>query len=172
MGQSILITEDDRVQREIIRDILAQSGFDVTASDSAETTLGILKDQTFELMVTDLRMPGMDGLELLRQSKRLRPELEVVVMTAHATIRTAVTAMKEGAIDYLEKPFDKDGCSIISAPWAREPAKENRRLREMVEATLARQPDRREPAVSHLQATAGRPRQQHRSFSANPARAR
>lgn len=112
MAQSILITEDDRVQREIISDILGQSGYDITASDSAETTLEILKERTFELLLTDMRMPGLDGLELLRRAKRLRPEIEVVVMTAHATIRTAVTAMKEGAIDYLEKPLTKIPCSM------------------------------------------------------------
>jgi two-component system response regulator AtoC len=139
MGQSILITEDDRVQREIISDILSQSGYEVTASDSAETTLNILKDRTFELMVTDLRMPGMDGLELLRQAKRLRPELEVVVMTAHATVRTAVTAMKEGAIDYLEKPFDKDELlHVITRALERASLqKENKRLREMAGQRLS-----------------------------------
>ena len=81
MAQSILITEDDRVQREIIGDILSQSGYEVTASDSAEMTLDILKERGFELLLTDMRMPGLDGLELLRRAKRLRPELEVVVMT-------------------------------------------------------------------------------------------
>ena len=72
MRQTILITEDDQVQREIINDILTQSGYDVTASESAENTLDILKDQVFDLLLTDMRMPGMDGLELLRRAKRLR----------------------------------------------------------------------------------------------------
>lgn len=139
MGQSILITEDDRVQREIIDDILTQSGYTVTASDSAETTLDILKDHSFDLVLTDMRMPGMDGLELLRQAKRLRPELEVVVMTAHATIRTAVTAMKEGAIDYLEKPFDKDELlHVVDRALERSTLrKENRELRALARNTLS-----------------------------------
>ena len=139
MGQSILITEDDHVQREVIDDILSHSGYEVTTSESAETTLDILKDRGFDLMVTDMRMPGMDGLELLRQAKRLRPELEVVVMTAHATIRTAVTAMKEGAIDYLEKPFDKDELlHVIGRALERTSLqKENRQLREMVGQRLS-----------------------------------
>ena len=134
MAQTILITEDDRVQREIISDILQQSGYEVTASDSAERTLDILKDRAFELLLTDMRMPGLDGLELLRRAKRLRPEIEVVVMTAHATIRTAVTAMKEGAIDYLEKPFDKDTLlHVINRALERTSLqKENRQLRELV----------------------------------------
>ncbi|MCC6145466.1 MAG: sigma-54-dependent Fis family transcriptional regulator [Candidatus Hydrogenedentes bacterium] len=139
MAQSILITEDDRVQREIISDILGQSGYDITASDSAETTLEILKERTFELLLTDMRMPGLDGLELLRRAKRLRPEIEVVVMTAHATIRTAVTAMKEGAIDYLEKPFDKDTLlHVINRALERTSLqKENRQLRELVSRSVS-----------------------------------
>ncbi|MBL7648746.1 MAG: sigma-54-dependent Fis family transcriptional regulator [Candidatus Hydrogenedentes bacterium] len=139
MAQSILITEDDRVQREIIGDILSQSGYEVTASESAEKTLDILKEQGFELLLTDMRMPGLDGLELLRRAKRLRPELEVVVMTAHATIRTAVTAMKEGAIDYLEKPFDKDTLlHVINRALERTSLqKENRQLRELVTRSVS-----------------------------------
>jgi len=139
MAQSILITEDDRVQREIIGDILSQSGYEVTASESAETTLEILKERGFELLLTDMRMPGLDGLELLRRAKRLRPELEVVVMTAHATIRTAVTAMKEGAIDYLEKPFDKDTLlHVINRALERTSLqKENRQLRELVTRSVS-----------------------------------
>lgn len=139
MAQSILITEDDRVQREVISDILSQSGYEVTASDSAEMTLDILKERGFELLLTDMRMPGLDGLELLRRAKRLRPELEVVVMTAHATIRTAVTAMKEGAIDYLEKPFDKDTLlHVINRALERTSLqKENRQLRELVTRSVS-----------------------------------
>ncbi len=139
MAQSILITEDDRVQREIIGDILSQSGYEITASESAEKTLEILKERTFELLLTDMRMPGLDGLELLRRAKRLRPEIEVVVMTAHATIRTAVTAMKEGAIDYLEKPFDKDTLlHVINRALERTSLqKENRQLRELVTRSVS-----------------------------------
>ena len=139
MAQTLLITEDDRVQREIITDILTQSGYEITASESAERTLEILKERTFDLLLTDMRMPGLDGLELLRRAKRLRPEIEVVVMTAHATIRTAVTAMKEGAIDYLEKPFDKDTLlHVINRVFERTNLqKENRQLRELVSRSVS-----------------------------------
>ena len=140
MGQSILITEDDRVQREIISDILTQSGYEVTTSESAETTLEIIQDKGFDLVLTDMRMPGKDGLELLREAKRLRADQEVVVMTAHATIRTAVTAMKEGAIDYLEKPFDKDELLLVidRALERSSLRKENRQLRALVGTTPSR----------------------------------
>lgn len=111
--RSILLTEDDDTQREIITDILTASGYSVDAAASGEESLKKLGEGTYDLLLTDLRMSGMDGLEVLRQAKRLRPEVEVVVMTAHGTIRTAVTAMREGAIDYLEKPFDKDTLLLV-----------------------------------------------------------
>ncbi|NLN93267.1 MAG: sigma-54-dependent Fis family transcriptional regulator [Candidatus Hydrogenedens sp.] len=109
----ILITEDDRVQREIITDILEYSGYEVVACASAEEALDTLQEEVFQILLTDMKMPGMDGLELLRRARRQCPEMDVVVMTAHATIKTAVTAIKEGAADYLEKPFDKDELLLV-----------------------------------------------------------
>ncbi|NIA16431.1 MAG: response regulator, partial [Nitrospiraceae bacterium] len=107
MKSSILVTEDDQVQREIIADILTASGYAVRQAATAEEALAAIEGEGCDLLLTDMRMPGMDGLELLRNAKRLRPETEVVVMTAYATVQTAVDAMKEGAVDYLGKPFDK-----------------------------------------------------------------
>lgn len=109
----ILVTEDDRVQREIISDILEQTGYQVHTSGSGADTLEMLNEHAYDVLLTDLKMPGMDGLELMRQAKRAVPEIDVVVMTAHATIKTAVTAIKEGAADYLEKPFDKDELLLV-----------------------------------------------------------
>lgn len=139
MPNKIIITEDDQVQREIISDILQLAGFQVTARGSASDTLQALRDDTFELLLTDMRMPGMDGLELLRQAKHLRPELDVVIMTAHATIKTAVTAIREGASDYLEKPFDKDELlHVVGRTLERGGLqRENRQLRALVTDTVA-----------------------------------
>ncbi len=113
MKSKILITEDDRVQREIIGDILTAAGYEVQATHAAEASLEALQQDEYDMLLTDLKMAQMDGLELLRQAKRIRPDMEVVIMTAHATIKTAVTAMKEGAADYLEKPFDKDELLLV-----------------------------------------------------------
>jgi len=134
MNPPVLITEDDRVQREIIADILADAGYAVCAVNSGPDALDALRGHDYGLLLTDMKMPGMDGLELLRQAKHLRPELEVVLMTAHATVRTAVTAMKEGAADYLEKPFDKEELLHVIARVGerRELRRENRELRELV----------------------------------------
>jgi DNA-binding NtrC family response regulator len=139
MPHKILITEDDHVQREIIKDILQLAGHQVSAQASGAEALQALRDDAYDLLLTDMRMPGMDGLELLRQAKRLRPELDVVMMTAHATIKTAVTAIREGANDYLEKPFDKDELlHVVGRALERGGLqRENRQLRALVTDTVA-----------------------------------
>lgn len=140
MKTQILVAEDDRVQREILADILAQAGYDVKTVGSGKAAIEALKDDPgFQLLLTDMRMPEVDGLELLRQAKRIRPEVEVVVMTAYATVETAVTAMKEGAIDYLGKPFDKDELLMVIARTLdhTDLRRENRELRELVTKSVA-----------------------------------
>jgi DNA-binding NtrC family response regulator len=113
MKAHVVVTEDDNTQREIIRDILTASNYDATACSGAAEALDTIRKDNVDLLLTDLRMPEMDGLELLREAKKLRPDMEVVVMTAYATVQTAVTAMKEGATDYLAKPFDKDELLLV-----------------------------------------------------------
>ncbi|NLO33476.1 MAG: sigma-54-dependent Fis family transcriptional regulator [Candidatus Hydrogenedentes bacterium] len=104
----ILVTEDDRVQRAIISDILEMNGYQVYRCASGEEALEQITEHPIDVLLTDLKMPGIDGLELMTRVKQSIPEIDVVIMTAHATVKTAVTAIKEGAADYLDKPFDKD----------------------------------------------------------------
>lgn len=139
MSHRILIAEDDRVQRDTIADILLKSGHTVMTAPSAREALEALDADPFDLLITDLRMPEMDGLELLREARRRRPELDVVLMTAHATVKTAITAMKEGAADYLEKPFDKDELLLVvgRALNQRGLREENQRLRQLVTETTS-----------------------------------
>jgi DNA-binding NtrC family response regulator len=139
MSTKILIAEDDTVQREILVDILVQADYDVEAQPSAEGALEALRAESYDLLLTDLRMPEMDGLELLQEARRLRPDIEVVVMTAYATVKTAVTAMKEGACDYLAKPFDKDELLIVvgKATERGDLRRENRQLRDLISDTTS-----------------------------------
>ena len=139
MKPEILIAEDDDTQRLILNDILNVSGYKVTAVASAKDALAALRAEPRQVLLTDLRMPEMDGLELLRQAKRIRPDMEVVVMTAFATVQTAVTAMKEGASDYLAKPFDKEELLVVmeKAVERGNLRRENVQLRELVKGSVS-----------------------------------
>ena len=86
--------------------ILQREGYEVQTSTDPEYGLTLLKQQPYDLLVTDLNMPGMTGLELLGRARKIQPECEVVMMTGYATVGTAREALKRGAIDYIEKPMD------------------------------------------------------------------
>lgn len=106
MNQSkVLIVEDDEGLREALVDTLALAGYQWLEADSAEQALLLLKNETVDIVVSDVQMAGMDGLGLLRNLKLNYPNLPVLLMTAYANIQDAVAAMKEGAIDYMAKPF-------------------------------------------------------------------
>ena len=139
MKQRILIAEDDQVQREIIADILIKADYIVREASSGTAAVDALRNDTFDMLLTDMRMPGMDGIELLHQARRLRPEIEVVVMTAFATVETAVKAMKEGAIDYLAKPFDKDELLVVvgKAVERGDLRRQNQALRQLVTESVS-----------------------------------
>ncbi|MCX5769730.1 MAG: sigma-54 dependent transcriptional regulator [Candidatus Hydrogenedentes bacterium] len=139
MKPRVLVCEDDQVQRDVICAILGKAGYEVGSAASGKDAVEMLRDEPYDLLVTDMRMPGMDGFELLRQARRLRPDLEVVVMTAYATVQTAVAAMKEGAVDYLAKPFDKDELLIVVAKVLEQAdlRRQNQQLRELVSDSVS-----------------------------------
>ncbi|MEJ2764156.1 sigma-54 dependent transcriptional regulator [Photobacterium sp. MCCC 1A19761] len=106
MNQSrVLVVEDDEGLREALVDTLALAGYQWLEADSAEQALLLLKSEPVDIVVSDVQMTGMDGLGLLRSIKQHWPKLPVLLMTAYANIEDAVSAMKEGAIDYMAKPF-------------------------------------------------------------------
>lgn len=106
MEQSkVLIVEDDAALREALVDTLSLAGYEWLEADSAESALLTLKKQAVDIVISDVQMGGMDGLALLRSIKNNWPQLPVLLMTAYANIQDAVEAMKEGAIDYMAKPF-------------------------------------------------------------------
>jgi two-component system, NtrC family, response regulator AtoC len=99
----VLVVDDEEGIREFIAEALEERHSVVTAPDAA-AALKALAGKSFDLMLTDLKLPGMSGLELLASAKDLQPDLEVIVLTAHGTVGTAVEAMKKGAFDFLQKP--------------------------------------------------------------------
>jgi len=107
-GFRILVVDDELIVRDSLKEWLQEEGFFVEAAESGETALEMLNKESFHLLLLDIKMPGMDGVEVLKQAKDINPDLTVIMMTAYATVETAVEAMKLGARDYLMKPFDPD----------------------------------------------------------------
>jgi DNA-binding NtrC family response regulator len=104
----VLVVDDHRQARESVADVLRRAGHQVTCCSSAAEALQMIPRETFDCIVTDLMMPGMNGLELIIHLEQRRYGAQVVMVTAHASVATAVEAMRHGAFDYLEKPFDVD----------------------------------------------------------------
>jgi DNA-binding NtrC family response regulator len=104
----ILVVDDEEAIRSGLAEILREEGYDVEERPDAGSALAGLRDELYDLVCTDVRMPGMDGLELLQRIKAESPETEVIVITGFASLQSAVDAVKRGAEDYLAKPFDLD----------------------------------------------------------------
>jgi len=104
----ILVVDDELVVRDSLKEWLEDEGFQVDMAESGMEALEKVTKDVYHMMLLDIKMPGMDGVEVLKRSKDIRPELPVVMMTAYATVETAVEAMKIGSLDYLMKPFDPD----------------------------------------------------------------
>jgi DNA-binding NtrC family response regulator len=131
---AILVVDDDADMRELAQDMLKDRGHQVSVAGSGEEALKLLAEEDYAVVLTDLRMKGMQGLELLNQIKREYPEVNVVLMTAFGSVDTAVEAMKHGASDYLTKPVKKDELIRVVERVIREAAlrREVDRLRREV----------------------------------------
>jgi len=105
---SILIVDDEESVRDSLHSWFIEDGFRVECAENAKKALMMLESDDFDIILADIKMPGMDGLEMLRRIKSLKSESIVIVMTAFATVDTAVKALKDGAYDYVTKPFDPD----------------------------------------------------------------
>jgi DNA-binding NtrC family response regulator len=131
---SILIVDDERSVRDSLYNWFIEDGYRVECAENAKMALGILESDSFDIVLADIKMPGMDGLEMLRRIKTLRKDSIVIVMTAFATVDTAVQALKDGAFDYVTKPFDPDDLShlIRNASKQISLSEENEVLKERV----------------------------------------
>ena len=107
-GGRILVVDDHQPARQSMTDTLSHAGYDVQSTASAVEALRLLANHEFDLILTDLKMPGMNGLEFICRLEQQHNEAQIVMVTAHATVSSAVKAMRHGAFDYIEKPFDVD----------------------------------------------------------------
>ncbi|MCG8564051.1 MAG: response regulator [Desulfobacterales bacterium] len=106
MSEKVLLVDDEKEFLEIMSERMTARGMDVTTATSADEALGILEHHSFDAIVMDFQMPGMDGMEALKAIKTLKPESQIILLTGYATIEKTVEAMKIGAVDFLEKPAD------------------------------------------------------------------
>src|SRR5512145_3349937 len=134
--ETILIVDDEKNYLLVLSAVLEDEGYEVLTAPDGPEALEIQKSSDLDLVVTDMKMPGMDGIEFLEQIKARDPDLPVIMMTAHGTVDKAVEAMQKGAYSYILKPFDNERLILFAkkAMSTYQVVKENRRLRSAVES--------------------------------------
>jgi len=132
----ILIVDDEKVVRESLFDWFTEDGYQVETADSGRQALQRLQESICDILLVDIKMPEMDGLELQRKVKQIAPEAVIIIMTAYASVDTAVQALKGGAYDYITKPFDPDDLERIvnKAAERQQLVRENVHLKEQLVA--------------------------------------
>jgi two-component system response regulator FixJ len=141
MGQKakVYVIDDDAAMRDSLEFLLDSSGFDVTLFDSAQSFLDALAGLAFGCVVSDVRMPGIDGIELLKRMKAAHNHFPILIMTGHGDVPLAVEAMKLGAVDFLEKPFEDQRLTtmIEAAIRQAEPAARSESAAQEIMARVA-----------------------------------
>jgi DNA-binding NtrC family response regulator len=142
MTPRVAVLDDEQRMVDVLRMMLTRDGYDVEGFVRSEDALEAIAERPVDVLVTDLRMPGPDGLEVLRRARAIVPDLPVILVTAHATVQTAIAALREGAFDYVEKPFDNDELKALirRAVDLGRLGRENRYLRAELRSRYA--PDR------------------------------
>ena len=135
---NLVIVDDERVVRDVCREVAQSLGFNAMVAESAEHTYRLLESQPIDVVLLDLKLPGAGGLRRCARSKQRRPDAEVVVVTGYATVQSAVQAMKNGAYDYVTKPFTMDELRLLLDRVAAHLRlkTENRMLREKIKSKL------------------------------------
>ena len=109
----ILIVDDEQKMRRILQIILGKQRYDIDLAKDGIEALDFFQRQQYDLVITDLKMPRMDGMELIGFIRREKPDVPVIVITAHGSVESAVKAMKSGAYDYITKPFENEEIRIV-----------------------------------------------------------
>jgi len=137
---SVLVIDDEEIMREILETLLTREGYDVRLASSGAEGVELAKSSNFDVAIVDVMMPGMDGLETLAELKKVDDDLPAVMITAFASVETAIAAMKSGAFDYITKPFKNDEVLVVlrNASERRRLVAENRALRQNLQAQTAR----------------------------------
>ncbi|MHC4048912.1 response regulator FixJ [Bradyrhizobium sp. 25ACV] len=135
----IYVIDDDAAMRDSLNFLLDSSGFGVTLFDNAQSFLDALPSLAFGCVVSDVRMPGLDGIELLKRMKAQQSPFPILIMTGHGDVPLAVEAMKLGAVDFLEKPFEDDRLTtmIETAIRQAEPAAKSEAVTQDIAARVA-----------------------------------
>lgn len=102
----ILIVDDEEVMRDSLKDWLTDGGYEVETAEAGEQALKAIEVKDYDIAILDLRLPGKDGIQILKEARAKRPQLKGIIMTAYPSVQSAVESMKEGAVDYLPKPLN------------------------------------------------------------------
>jgi len=134
----LLVVDDELIVRDSLDKWFREEGYDVAVADSAQEALAKMATGRFDLALVDIKMPGVDGVELQKRMHEIDPDMLVIIMTSYASVETAVTALKNGAYDYVSKPFDPDDMAhtVHNALAHKRVEKENVRLRETVASVV------------------------------------
>ncbi len=147
-GFRVLVVDDELVVRDSLKEWLVDEGFSVDMAESGKQAVEMLSQINYDLMLLDIKMPGMDGVEVLKIAREMKPDLPVVMMTAYATVETAVEAMKVGALDYLLKPFDVENLISKVVQQYESTAKKTERILEVSAVIMAAGTGLADPARS------------------------
>jgi two-component system response regulator AtoC len=138
-SQTLLVVDDDAAMRELLASLFREQGYPVKEAASADEALEQARDLEFDAVLSDIKMPGRSGIEMVGELRRIRPDTPIVLMTAFGSIDSAVEAMRAGAFDYITKPFEPEAVllTVERALERRALEEENRRLRRAVDRTAA-----------------------------------
>ena len=143
MRAKLLVVDDEAVVRESLREVLSIDGYEIELADSGEAALEAIRNDDYHLILLDIRMPGMSGIEVLRQVNQISPETKVIMLTAHGTVESAVEALRHGAHDYILKPASAQNilASVARGLAYRAEKQQKKILLEQLESSLKRLKD-------------------------------